>query len=204
MKDGSWQAARDALAIEGDALEQIGARLSRDAFEQAVDLLLRAPRVATCGCGHSGIACMHLSHLMCCIGKAARFLSPAEGLHGGLGFLQPGDALALLSRGGKTDELLLMQNAAMARGIDTLVVTEDLTSPLALSASVTLPMTVTRECDRDNCQGTTSFIVSCALFDAIQSAMIEETDFSSAQFASLHPGGAVGKRLNSSANEQKG
>ena len=196
MKDSSLRAARDAFAIESDALQRMGGQLSPEAFSKAVALLRDAPRIAACGCGHSGIACMHLAHLLCCIGRAARFLSPAEGLHGGLGFLQPGDALVLLSRGGKTDELILMQRAAAARGVLTLVVTENDASPLAQNAFVTLHMAVTRECDPDNCQGTTSFAVSCAIFDALQAALIEETGFSSAQFAALHPGGAVGKRLN--------
>ena len=81
-----------------------------------------------------------------------------------------------------------------------IAVTETLSSPLAEKSDIVLAMKVTRECDRHNSQGTTSFAVTCAIFDALQTAVIELTGFKNEQFAAIHPGGAVGKRLN--ANKQ--
>ena len=75
-------------------------------------------------------------------------------------------------------------------------VTENMTSPLAAQSDVVIPIKVTRECDPDNCQGTTSFAVTCAVFDALQTAVIELSGFGKDKFAVIHPGGAVGKRLN--------
>ena len=86
---------------------------------------------------------------------------------------------------------------AKSKGACIITVTENLTSPLALGADIVLPMRITRETDKYNSQGTTSFIVTCAIFDALQAALIEETGYRNEQFAVIHPGGAVGERLNS-------
>ena len=75
-------------------------------------------------------------------------------------------------------------------------VTENLKSPLAEKSDIVLAMSVTRECDKYNCQGTTSFAVTSAIFDALQCAVLDYTGFQNEKFAVIHPGGAVGKRLN--------
>ena len=69
-------------------------------------------------------------------------------------------------------------------------------SPLAEKSDIVIAMKVTRECDKYNCQGTTSFAVTSAIFDALQTAVLEYTEFKNEEFAVIHPGGAVGKRLN--------
>ena len=75
-------------------------------------------------------------------------------------------------------------------------VTENLSSPLAAMSDIVLPMKVTTETDRYNSQGTSSFTALAAVFDALQTAVLEETGYRNEQFALIHPGGAVGKRLN--------
>lgn len=188
--------ARDAYAIEQDAIGKAFSAVDETAFANAVEALAIAPRIAASGCGHSGIACMHFAHLMCCIERPARFLSPSEALHGASGYLQQGDVLLLASRGGKTEELLPMLSIAKAKGAVVIAVTENEASPLAQGADIVLKMSVTRETDRFNSQGTTSFTVLSVLFDALQAALIEQTDYRNEQFRLIHPGGAVGKRLN--------
>ncbi|MDR2111433.1 MAG: SIS domain-containing protein, partial [Spirochaetaceae bacterium] len=154
------------------------------------------PRIAASGCGHSGIACMHFAHLMCCVERPARFISPAEAVHGAGGFIQAGDVLLLASRGGKTAELLPILRMCKHKGAVLISVTENLESPMARESDIVLKMNVPRETDKYNTQGTTSFAVLCALFDALQSALIEETNYQNEKFALVHPGGAVGERLN--------
>ena len=112
------------------------------------------------------------------------------------GYLQKNDVLLLASRGGKTDELIPIANVAKQKGVIIITVTENLKSPLAEIADVVLAMKVTKECDKYNCQGTTSFAVTSAIFDALQAALVEYTEFKNEEFALIHPGGAVGKRLN--------
>lgn len=192
----AWQAAQQAFRIEAEALSAMAGRLEEGEFLRAVEVLAGAERIGSSGCGHSGIACQHFAHLMCCIERPARFISPAEAVHGATGYLKAGDVMLLASRGGKTKELLPIQEICRKKGVTVIAVTENLSSPLAAGADLVLPMAVTRETDRYDSQGTTSFTVLSALFDALQAALIEVTGYRSEQFALIHPGGAVGERLN--------
>ena len=195
MKD-FISAGFSAFDTESEAIAHTKGALDPVEFERAVTALANAERIAAAGCGHSGIACQHFTHLMCCIERPARFISPAEAVHGGLGYVQAGDVIVLVSRGGKTDELLPIADVAKRKGATVIGVTENLSSPLAERSDIILRMSVTRECDKYNCQGTTSFAVTCAIFDALQTALLEYTNFKNEEFALIHPGGAVGKRLN--------
>ena len=189
--------AYDAFKIESESILKTGEILNQAQLQKAIEALAKAPRIAAAGCGHSGIACRHFAHLMCCIERPARFLSPAEAVHGGLGYLQKGDVILLVSRGGKTDELIPIAKVCKDKGVTIITVTENASSPLAEIADVVLLMYISKECDKYNCQGTTSFAVTSAIFDAIQAALVEYTEFQNEEFAIIHPGGAVGKRLNS-------
>lgn len=188
--------AYNAFAIESESILETAKTMDPAEFEKAVEMLASAERIAAAGCGHSGIACQHFAHLMCCIERPARFISPAEAVHGALGFVQKGDVIILVSRGGKTDELMPIADICRGKGVNVIAVTENTQSPLAEKADVVLAMKVTRECDKYNCQGTTSFAVTNAIFDALQTAVLEYTDFRNEKFAVIHPAGAVGKRLN--------
>ena len=188
--------AMNAFAIESESLLKTAEVLDREEFARAVEVLSKAERIGASGCGHTGIACQHFTHLMCCIERPARFISPAEAVHGGLGFLQKGDVILLASRGGKTDELMQIADVCRQKGVTIIGVTENTSSLLAEKSDIVLAMAVTRECDKYNCQGTTSFAVTSAIFDALQTALVEVTGFQNESFAVIHPGGAVGKRLN--------
>ncbi|MDY2873333.1 MAG: SIS domain-containing protein [Eubacteriales bacterium] len=196
MKPEAARRAQEAFEIEAREVLRAREAMDMEAFGRAVDLLSLAPRIAASGCGHSGIACQHFAHLMCCIERPARFISPAEAVHGASGYLQKGDVMLLVSRGGKTAELLPIADICRRKGAWVIAVTEALTSPLAERADVVLPMQVDRETDRYNSQGTASFAATNAIFDALQAALIEETGYRNEQFALIHPGGAVGERLN--------
>lgn len=205
MKPESLKAAETAFQIESQALHQMGMDMDKKAFAGAVKILAAAGKAAASGCGHSGIACEHFAHLMCCIEKPAKFLSPSEAMHGGLGYLSDGDVLVLASRGGRTEELYGMLDAAKRKGAKILTVTENMNSPLAIGADLVLPMKVTRETDKYNKQGTTSFVLLCSIFDALQAALIEETGYRDEQFGEIHPGGAVGWRFrHGEEKEQSG
>ena len=196
MKEAGMAYARNAFKIQAECLSEAFVHIDEREFARAVETLANAPRIAASGCGHSGIACRHFIHLMCCIERPARFISPAEAVHGGTGFIQRGDAMLLASRGGKTPELLPILEICRHKGAAVISVTENLDSPLARGSDIVLRMYVNRETDRYNCQGTTSHTMLNVLFDSLQAALIEETDFQNEKFALVHPGGAVGERLN--------
>ena len=185
-----------AFATESESILATRAAIDPLEFERAVEALATAERIGAAGCGHSGIACQHFTHLMCCIDRPARFIYPSEAVHGGLGYVQKGDVFLWASRGGKTDELIAIVDVAKKKGATIIGVTENAASPLASVSDIVLKMAVTKECDKYNCQGTTSFAVTVAIFDALQAAVLERTDYSNETFALIHPGGAVGKRLN--------
>ena len=196
MKKESLLAAKAAYEIEYECIREMLDYFDEDAFSKAVELLRDAPRIGAAGCGHSGILCQHFAHLMCCIERPARFISPAEAVHGATGFLQAGDVMLLASRGGKTKELLPILDICQKKGVHVITVTENMESPLALGADVVLKQHVNRETDKYTAQGPTSSTALCMIFHALQTALIEETDYKNEQFALIHPGGAVGERLN--------
>ena len=188
--------AKQAYDIESKCIAEMKDYLDETAFSSAVELLSCAPRIGATGCGHSGIACQHFAHLMCCIERPARFISPAEAVHGASGFLQKGDVMVFVSRGGKTGELLPIMSICKSKGIKTITITANPASPLAKDADVMLYQHVNRETDKYNAQGTTSTTALCVIFHTLQAAIMEQTGYKAEQFGVIHPGGAVGERLN--------
>lgn len=196
LDNDTLQRLYDVFTIESDCIRDMRAFFDENAFAHAVRLLMSAERIGTSGCGHSGIVCQHLAHLLCCIERPARFISPADALHGAMGFLKTGDVMILASRGGKTAELLPMLDVCKKKGIFVIVITANTSSILAKGADVVIKQYVNRETDRDNAQGTTSTTSLYVLCHLLQTALIEVTGYSKQQFAVNHPGGAVGERLN--------
>lgn len=182
--------------IEYDCLANGAKQVDIHQFVAAVDLLANASRIASSGCGHSGIACRHFAHLMCCIERPARFISPSDAVHGATGYLQEDDVVVLVSRGGKTSELIPILEISNKKNVKIILLTENKESILAEKADVVLQIYVTEETDKFNSQGTTSFTATCVIFHALQAALIEKIDFKLDNFAQIHPGGAVGERLN--------
>ncbi len=197
MTKEALEQMKNVYAIEAECITKMEEYFDPNAYEKAVELLKNAPRIAASGCGHSGILCQHFAHLMCCIERPARFISPAEAVHGATGYLQKDDVMVFASRGGKTKELLPILEICKRKGVKIITITENLDSPLAKDADVVLKQYVNRETDKYNAQGTTSSTALCVIFHILQTALIEETDYKNEQFALIHPGGAVGERLNS-------
>ena len=199
MRQEAINAAKAAYDIEAACITEMKTYFDEKQFAEAVKLLAGAQRIGTTGCGHSGIICQHMAQLMCCIERPARFISPAEAVHGATGFLKKGDVMIFASRGGKTKELLPILDICKAKGVAVISVTENMESPLAEQSDVVLKQHVNRETDKYNAQGTTSTTALCMIFHALQAALIEETGYQQEQFALIHPGGAVGERLNHKA-----
>lgn len=192
---------RRTFEIEEECLREAWKVINQEEFAKAVEVLSSAERIGASGCGHSGIACQHFAHLMCCVERPARFISPAEAVHGALGYLQKGDVMLFASRGGKTKELLPILDICKKKRVTVIAVTENEDSPLAKEADIVLKQYVNRETDRYNCQGTTSMTETIVIFHALQAAVIDRVGYQNEQFALIHPGGAVGERLNGEGNQ---
>lgn len=191
------QKARESLKIESKAVSDIIDYLDEKSFVKAVEALRSCPKIITCASGSSGIAAKKFAHSLCCIERNAQYLSPAEAIHGGMGCMKKGDAVVMVSRGGKTAELLPIIDVCNKKEVILIGVTENLDSPLAKSSQIVVPMKIEKESDGLNVMATASFVVTIALFDAMLATLMEITDYTLEQFALIHPGGAVGTRLNS-------
>ncbi|MDO5445268.1 MAG: SIS domain-containing protein [Eubacteriales bacterium] len=196
ISEKALKSVENAIETEADCIAKLKEFVDSEQFSKAVELLKDAERIGTSGCGHSGILCQHIAHLLCCIERPARFISPAEAVHGATGFLKENDVMIFVSRGGKTSELMPVIDICKAKNVKIITMTENMDSPMAKLSDVVLKMFITRETDKWNTQGTTSFTVGAVLIHALQAALIEETDYQAEQFGLIHPGGAVGERLN--------
>jgi D-arabinose 5-phosphate isomerase GutQ len=196
MKENSLKLAKESIKIESLAISGILDYLDEGSFSKAIDVLSTCPKIITCASGSSGIAAKKFAHSLCCIERNAQFLSPAEALHGGMGCIKERDAVVMVSRGGKTAELLPIIEVCNKKKAILIAITENINSPLARKAQIIVPIKIERESDKLNIMATSSFIVTVALFDAMLTAIMEETDYQLEQFALIHPGGAVGSQLN--------
>ncbi len=185
-----------SLEIEQKAVADVLEKMDWDAFEKAAEALSRTDRIITCASGSSGIAAKKFAHTLCCIERPAQFLPPCEAMHGGLGSIQKGNVVVIVSRGGKTAEVMPTLEVALKKGATVIGVIENLESPMAKGSHIVLPMHIEQESDKYNMQATSSYIATIALFDALICAIMEKTDYQKQQFALIHPGGAVGERLN--------
>jgi D-arabinose 5-phosphate isomerase GutQ len=197
MEQQSLILAKKSLAIESETISEIENYLNIESFSKAVDILSSCAKIITCASGSSGIAAKKFSHSLCCIERNAQFLSPAEALHGGMGCIKKGDAVVMVSRGGKTAELLPIIDVCNKKEAVLIAVTENINSPLAKNAQIVVPIKIKKESDKYNVMATASFIATVAIFDAMLVAIMEETEYRLEQFSLIHPGGAVGEKLNS-------
>jgi len=187
--------ARRAIEIEAEALRALSARLD-ESFLEAVDRLLQAPgRVAVSGVGKSGLAARKIASTLSSTGTPALFLHPTEAAHGDVGVLVPGDVLLVVSKSGATAELTTLLPAVRAAGASVVAITGAADSALAASADVVLDASVSEEACPYDLAPTASSAVAVALGDALALALMRARGLDSEDFARLHPGGALGRRL---------
>ncbi len=192
----SLEMAKNSIEIETKAVQDVLDKMDWESFSKAVEALSSCDRIITSASGSSGVAAKKFAHTLCCIERPAQYLPPCEAMHGGLGCVQKGNVVVLVSRGGKTAELLPVLDVSMKKEAIIIGVTENMDSPIAKNSDIILPMHIEKESDKYNMQATSSYIATIALFDALICAVMEETDYKKEQFALIHPGGAVGARLN--------
>ena len=187
--------ARKVLQTEAAAILALVERLD-ESFERAVRLLLECRgRVIVTGMGKSGIICRKIAATLSSTGTPAFFLHPAEAIHGDLGVLQPEDTIVALSHSGETDELLRLLETIKRLGARLIVMTGEPQSTLGKAADVTLDCHVSKEACPMNLVPTASTTAALALGDALAMTLLVTKGFRQEDFANLHPGGKLGKRL---------
>jgi arabinose-5-phosphate isomerase len=191
----SLDSARRVLRIEAEALGELERRLDAS-FEQAVDLLFACKgRVVVIGMGKSGLIGRKIAATLSSTGTPSVFLHPAEALHGDLGMLMRDDAVVAVSYGGETEEIIGLLETVKRLGLRLVALTGRPGSTIATASDVVLDVGVKEEACSLNLAPTASTTATMAMGDALAVALLERRGFSPGDFAALHPGGRLGKRL---------
>jgi arabinose-5-phosphate isomerase len=187
--------ARRVLEIEAEAIRALVPRLGPE-FERAVDLLLGCPgRVVVTGMGKSGIIGQKISATLSSTGTPSLFLHPAEAIHGDLGRIVKGDAVLAVSYSGETDEIVSLTPTVSRLSSPLVAITGAPGSTLARTADAHLDASIREEACPLGLAPTASTTAALALGDALAMALVEKRGFTVDDFAVLHPGGRLGRKL---------
>jgi arabinose-5-phosphate isomerase len=193
--DGLLAEGRRTLELEARALSRAAGRLDRE-FARAVELLRDTEgRVIVSGVGKSGIIARKVAATFTSTGTPATFLHPTDSLHGDLGMVSRRDVAIVISKSGESDELAGLISSFERLQVPILAVTGNRESSLARAAAVVLDASVEEEACPLDLAPTTSTTVALALGDALAVALLRLKGFSRDDFAALHPGGMLGRKL---------
>lgn len=186
---------RRVLELERDAILEAESRLGDD-FVNAVEMIAKSRgRVIVCGVGKSGLIGRKIAATLTSTGTPAVFLHAADSIHGDLGIVGASDIAILISKSGESNELLPLLDHLKRLGVKTIAIAGDRDSTLVKHADVTLDASVREEACPHGLAPTTSTTVALALGDALAVALIEEKGFRPEDFARIHPGGSLGRKL---------
>lgn len=189
------EAARRVVRLEGEAVLKLEARIGEE-FARAVEALadLKGRAIVT-GVGKSGIIARKIASTLTSTGTPAFFMHPVEGVHGDLGMVLRDDLLLVVSKSGESDELYELLRVVKRLGVPIICLTGDRRSTLGEQSDVVLDVSVAEEACPHDLAPTASTTAALALGDALAVATLMSKGFTPDDFAMLHPGGALGRRL---------
>jgi arabinose-5-phosphate isomerase len=189
----------NVVRIEADALRALADRLAgpmAEAFAGAVECLYSCGgRVVVTGMGKSGLVARKIAATLSSTGTPALFMHPVEAVHGDLGMIVRGDVVLALSQSGDTEEILNLVPNIKRLDVRLVAMTGALRSTLAQAADIALDCSVAQEACSLGLAPTASTTTMVALGDALAVALAEKRGFKEEDFADLHPGGKLGKKL---------
>jgi arabinose-5-phosphate isomerase len=192
---GLVELGRRVLRLEADAVAAVADRLDQR-FDRAVRLLAAASgRVIVSGVGKSGLVARKIAATLTSTGTPASYLHPIDSLHGDLGIVGRSDVAIVLSKSGDSQDLFGLVGSLQRLAVPIIAVTATSDSPLARVATVVLDGSVVEEACPHDLTPTASTTAALALGDALAVALLELKGFGREQFAALHPGGSLGRRL---------
>jgi arabinose-5-phosphate isomerase len=201
LSDNSFiESAKRTFGLERSALDATLATLSEEEFSRACELILsRKGRVVVTGIGKSGHVGRKIASTLSSTGTPSLFLHAAEAAHGDLGFIDSDDTVIMLSKSGESDELAAILPALAAKHIPIIAITANQNSRLAKAAGSSggalLLITIPEEACPHDLAPTSSTTAQLVLGDALAIALLEARNFSSEDFAKLHPAGTLGRKL---------
>jgi len=187
--------AREVLQSEAAAISNLLERIDSN-FERAIEILGDCKgRVVLTGMGKSGIVGKKIAATFSSTGIPSLFLHPAEAIHGDMGMVTSGDAVIAISNSGETEELLRLLEWVKRLGVPLISLTGDTQSTLAKHSDVVLDVSVQKEACPMNLVPTASTTAALAMGDALAMCLMEVRGFKAEDYALLHPGGRLGKKL---------
>lgn len=190
---------REVIEAEAGNLYKMAEEVDYDIMYRIADVLAfvkkKGKKVIVAGCGTAGMAGKRISHTLSVCEIPSFFLSPADSVHGGMGAMQNGDVLILLSKSGNTEEILHYLPAAKAKGLTVIGVTQDEDSKLAGASDLLLLIRTEREPDKWGIISSASTLAFISAFDAIAFWVMEQTGYTKEEFYMIHTGGGVGDIL---------
>jgi arabinose-5-phosphate isomerase len=191
----SRETARKVLEVEAQAILGLVPRVG-ESYDRAVDLLLGCTgRVVVTGMGKSGLIAQKISATLSSTGTPSLFLHPAEATHGDLGRIVKGDVLLAVSYSGETEEILALVPWMRRLASPLIAMTGNPRSSLAAAADVHLDVSISQEACPFGLAPTASTTAALAMGDALAMGLLERRGFTIEDFAVLHPGGRLGKKL---------
>ena len=191
----SRETAKRVLRIEAQALNELAERLNEN-FEQAVELLMACKgRVVVTGMGKSGLIGRKIAATFSSTGTPAIFMHPAEAVHGDLGMLMRDDVVLAVSYGGETQEIIALLETIKRLGLRMIALTGNARSTIAQASDVVVDVSVKEEACSLNLAPTASTTAAMAMGDALAISLLDRRGFGPRDFAALHPGGRLGKKL---------
>ena len=192
--------ARQVLELEARAILDLVPRLG-EGFDRAVEIFLACRgRVIVTGMGKSGLIGAKIAATFSSTGTPSIFLHPAEAVHGDIGMVVPGDVVLAISHSGETDELVRLLEILKRLDISLVAMTGRADSTLARHAVVSLDVGIEREARPLELVPTASTTAALAMGDALAMALVERRGLTPEEFARLHPGGSLGRRLTTAGH----
>jgi arabinose-5-phosphate isomerase len=193
--------ARRVVSIEAEAVRALADYVD-DGFVGAAEAILASEgRTILLGIGKSGIIAQKIAATLSSTGSPSFFLHPAEGAHGDLGMVRPGDVVVAVSYSGETPEILSLVPALKTLGATLVAMTGNRDSTLALEADHVVNTAVDREACPLGLVPTASTTATLVMGDALAVSVMRKRNFKEEDFAAVHPGGTLGRRLLSKVAE---
>lgn len=187
--------AREVISIEAEAIAALAERLDQN-FSRAVEAILNCQgRLIVAGMGKSGLIGKKISATFNSTGIPSTFLHPADAMHGDLGLIAADDVMLLISKSGQMGEIELLLATARRLEITIIGLCGTVDSELYKRADIPLDCSVDKEACPNNLVPTSSSTAALVMGDAIAIAMLKARNFTAEDFAALHPGGFLGRRL---------
>lgn len=187
--------AKDALQTEADALLRIKRDLGEEFVRSVETILACNGKVIMTGMGKSGLVAKKIAATLASTGTPSFYMHPGEAFHGDLGMISKGDIVIALSYSGETDEVLKIVPFIHDNGNFLISMTGNCNSSLAKNSDIHLDVKVEREACILHLAPTTSTTAQLALGDALACSLMKVRNFTSMDYARLHPGGSLGRRL---------